>query len=253
MIFKLFDNNRETFSLIILDHSALTIIASIFRRINLRALCTFNRDRTSLGCILADKSCRLVDVGCRQDAPLNREIRAHSRNMNLLNIRRHAPSPRNLFFPPFPPSPSTDVLFGSRRKFYSTFYQPRSTVNERLLPPVKDARRRDGKITVRISRRRPGRCGTREKKKGGDPVKTRLTRSSSSYCDEGLHLLTRTTAPLLITQSSGRRLRSAERPAPTPSPPTSTATPTPISPSWSRGSYDMSMLSTYNDTDLHLL
>jgi len=89
------------------------------------------------------------------------------------------------------------------------------------------------------------------KKRGGDPVKTRLTRSSSSYYDEGLHLLTRTTAPLLITQSSGRRLRSAERPAPTPSPPTSTSTstsattptPTLTSPIRGRGSYDTSMLS----------
>jgi len=106
------------------------------------------------------------------------------------------------------------------------------------------------------------RCGSRavgpvdaglEEKKGRDPVKTRLTRSSSSYRDEGLHLLTRTTAPLLITQSSGRRLRGAERPAPTPSPPTSTLTstsstttltPTPLSSSWGRGSYDTSMLST---------
>ncbi|XP_011054123.1 PREDICTED: uncharacterized protein LOC105145918 [Acromyrmex echinatior] len=96
------------------------------------------------------------------------------------------------------------------------------------------------------------RCGSRAvgpvdaglEKRGGDPVKTRLTRSSSSYYDEGLHLLTRTTAPLLITQSSGRRLRSAERPAPTPSPPTSTSTststttPTPMLTSPIRGIID---------------
>lgn len=182
-------------------------------------------------CIPADKSSRLV-VDCRQDAPLNREIRAHSRNMNLLNIRRHAPSPaKPILPPPFPPAPSTDVLFGSRRNFHSTFYQPRSTVNERLPPPVKDARRRDGKIAVRISR--PVDAGLVKKKGEGIQSKQGLPGRRAAIVTKGLHLLTRTTAPLLITQSSGRRLRSAERPAPTPSPPTSTSTPTlmPISPS----------------------
>lgn len=171
--------------------------------------------------------------------------------MNLLNIRRHAPSPETYS------SALSSFLSHWRSIWISvriSFYVLSATIDcQREVVAIRGGCTREGMEKSRCGSRAVGPVDAGlAKERGGDPVKTRLTRSSSSYYDEGLHLLTRTTAPLLITQSSGRRLRSAERPAPTPSPLTSTSTtpttttmttPTPILPK-NRDSYNILMLST---------
>lgn len=141
-------------------------------------------------------------------------------NTKSLNIKHRAPPAGSILLSSRPRFPSSrgwrSIWISLEIPFYafnSYHFEP-STGGCRHPCGWRAARKVGGrwikrkKIAARIPRARFRPVDAALEKRGrGHPVKTQgLPGRRAGYCDEGLHLLTRTSAPLLITQSNGRRL-----------------------------------------------
>jgi len=94
-------------------------------------------------------------------------IRSHSKYEFIKHKTcTHTPSLRSLFFLFLFPLPLAFYLNLGENSILRIISHDRPSTREKLPSPVEDTWRRDGKIAMRISRRRPGRCGTRKKRVG---------------------------------------------------------------------------------------